>query len=186
MDLDRNKALELLRTHIHSDQLIGHSLATEAIMAGLASRFGEDSQYWGLIGLLHDIDFELTHDNPRRHTLEAARILEQAGFDAQFIAIIQSHNCEDIGGKRSTRIEFALTAAESITGLIVATALVYPDKKLSSVKASSVKKRMKEKAFARSVSRERIMECELMGIDLPLFIDISLAAMNKISDDLGL
>lgn len=184
--MNREQALRLLHTHIANDQLIKHSLATEAIMARIARELGADADYWGMLGLLHDIDFDQTKDSPAEHTRVAATMLQEAGFDQEFIAIVQSHNTESLGGTRSRTVEFALTAAESITGLIVATALVYPDKKLASVKSSSIKKRMKEKAFARTVSRERVMECEQAGLEFDRFVELSLESMRAISEVLGL
>ncbi|MBN2381503.1 HDIG domain-containing protein [bacterium] len=184
--MDRATALGLLREQIGTDQLIKHCLATEAIMISLARELGQDEERWALIGLLHDLDFEETKDTPEQHTLKAAPLLKQQGFDDDFIAIIQSHNAEELGRVRTRSVEYALTAAESITGLIVATALVYPDKKIASVKSKSVRKRMKEVSFARAVSRERIRECEHLGMDLDHFIELSLAAMSRISADLGL
>lgn len=184
--MKREEALTLVKKYMETDTLVKHCLATEAIMRKIASRLDQDPERFGLIGLLHDIDFDETKDIPEKHTLQAEKILRENGFDDDFIRIIQSHNAEEIGRERTQPEEFALTASESITGLIVATTLVYPDKKLASVKAKSIKKRMKEKAFARSVSRERIQECEKFGIPLAEFIEISLEAMREISEDLGL
>jgi len=184
--MDREKSLELLKSHLNNDVLVKHSIATEAIMRKLADRLNEDKDRWGLIGLLHDLDFEQTKNDPEKHTLITGEILKEHGYDDDFISAIQSHNTEEIGGERKTAVEFALTSAESITGLIVATTLVYPDKKLASVKPKSIRKRMKEKAFARSVSRERIRECDQLGLEFTEFVDISLDAMREISDQLGL
>jgi uncharacterized protein len=184
--MDRQEALSLLKTHLMNDQLIKHSIATEAIMAAIALEAGENPERWGLIGLLHDIDFELTRDTPQRHTLEAETILRAAGFDDDFISIIQSHNAEEIGRQRERQVEFALSAAESITGMVVAAALVHPDKKIAAVKASSIRKRMKDKAFARAVSRERILECERAGIKFERFVELSLESMAAIGHQLGL
>jgi predicted hydrolase (HD superfamily) len=104
----------------------------------------------------------------------------------EVIDAIKGHNADNLGGKRKTTFEHALTAAECITGLIVATALVYPDKKITSVKPQSIIKRMKQKEFARNVNRDYIRECELIGIPLEEFVALSLAAMCTISDQLGL
>lgn len=184
--MNREDAVVLLKKHLNNEMLLKHSFATEAIMRKLAEFFGENIEKWGLIGLLHDLDFEQTKDNPSKHSLITEQILKENNVEQEIINVIKSHNVEEIGGKRDKRIEFALTAAETITGLIVATTLVYPDKKISSVKSKSVKKRMKEKAFARSVSRERIRECEQLGIEFPQFVELSLEAMRGISDVLGL
>ncbi|MFC1852884.1 HDIG domain-containing metalloprotein [candidate division CSSED10-310 bacterium] len=184
--MNRDSALQLLKKYIQNDQLIKHSLATEAIMRKLAVELDEDPERWGMIGLLHDLDFDQTKDNPEKHTVIAAKLLTDNGFDQNFIDAVQSHNAEELGLERKTTVEFALTAAESITGLIVATTLVYPEKKIAAVKSKSIRKRMKAKAFARAVSRERILECEQLGVEFPRFVEISLTAMGEISDELGL
>lgn len=184
--MTREEAYGLLREHVTVENLIKHCLATEAIMRALARRIGEDEETWGLAGLLHDLDFEETKDTPERHALRTAEILGDCDVSAEVIDAIKAHNGETLGIERGTKFGHALAAAETITGLIVATALVYPDKKLSSVKVSSVTKRMKKKDFARAVNREIIMECEGIGLSLNEFVEISLDAMRGISDELGL
>lgn len=182
--MTRDEALELLKTHLTQDSLIKHSLATEAIMRALAARFGEDAERWGLLGLLHDLDFEMTKDNMAQHGKKTIELLGQTLDDAGRQAIL-SHN-EMTGSVRVSRLDHALAAAESVTGLVAATALIYPDRKLTSVKVSSVTKRMKQPAFARAVSRETIMECEKIGLTLEEFIALSIDAMKTVADDLGL
>jgi len=177
---------EVFNQYVKTEALIKHCVATEAIMRALARRLGEDEFLWGVAGLLHDLDFEETKDDPASHTLLAARILEERGVCRPVIEAIKAHNAEALAINRREPLDFALIAAESITGLIVATALVLPEKKLSQVKASSVIKRMKEKAFARNVRREAIRECERLGLSLEEFVQISLTAMQGISERLGL
>lgn len=184
--LTRDEVISLLNEHITNENLRKHCLATEAIMRKLAERLGEDVDDWGLIGLAHDIDYEQTKDEPERHTLVTAEILRQKGVPEDYIRAIISHNEAVPGSQRTTPLEHLLSAAENMTGLIVATALIMPDKKLASVKPKSVRKRMKEKAFARSVDRSAILECEQAGIPLDEFIQLSLQAMQEISDQLGL
>jgi len=185
--MDRNRALELLRTHVKNENMINHCLASEAVMRSLARELGENEESWGLAGLLHDIDVEITDADLAVHTREAANILEAEGVDPEIIEAVRLHNEEaHPGEKRSQKFHHALAAGETITGLIIATAMVYPDKKLASVKPKSITKRMKETAFARSVNRDIIRECELIGIELPRFAEIALGAMQGISDDLGL
>jgi len=184
--MDRKEALRLLREHVRTPNLIKHCLATEAIMRALARRLGEAEERWALAGLLHDLDFEATREKPDRHGLETERVLRQKGLDEDIILAIKAHNAAALGLERSTRFEHALAAAETLTGLIVATALVYPDRKLRSVKPSSVLKRLKKKDFARNVDREIVRECERLGIALPDFVALSLEAMQGIADDLGL
>jgi putative nucleotidyltransferase with HDIG domain len=184
--MNRNTALELLKSYLKTDTLIKHSLATEAIMKELASILGRDVELWGLTGLLHDLDFELTMNEPARHALCTAELLEKYDMKSEIIQAIKAHNGELLGIARGSELDFALASSETITGLIVATALVYPDKKLSSVKQKSILKRFKEKAFARSVDREIITECKNLGLDLERFVEISLKAMQGISEELGL
>lgn len=154
-------------------------------MRAIARELGEDEDKWGLTGLLHDLDAELTAGNPNEHGLQTRELLK-GKIDEECIQAIVMHNEEATGLPRNNKFEHALAAGETITGLITATALVYPDKRLASVKCKSISKRMKQKAFAASVNRENIMECEQAGIPLDRFVEISLSAMQQISDDLGL
>ena len=184
--MDRGAALTLLASHVGHDTLMKHCLATEAVMRHLARRLGFDEDAWGLAGLLHDLDYDATKDDMARHGLLTAEILEGMGVGPEIIEAIKAHNAENLGLSRSAPIDFALTAGETITGLIVAVALVYPDKRLRSVKPSSVIKRMKETHFARTVNRGHIMLCEKLGLSLTEFVHLSLAAMSDIDGELGL
>lgn len=184
--MNRNEALDLLGQHVKNDRMISHCLASEAVMRALARRLGRDEEKWGLAGLLHDLDVELCNADLRVHGLETERILRGKGLDDEIIDAIRMHNETAARAKRSTEFQHALAAGETITGLIIATAMVYPDRKIASVKGKSVVKRMKEKAFAASVSRENILECEKIGIPLEEFVELSLHAMRGISDRLGL
>ena len=184
--MDRHQALDLLESHLRADNLKKHCLATEAVMRALAKRFDEPVELWGITGLLHDLDYEETAENPSEHGLKTAAILADSGLPAEVISAIKAHNAEVLGLERRSRLDFALTCAESITGMVIATALVYPDKRLKSVKPKSILKRMKQKDFARRVNREQIRLCEEIGVDLADFAEISLKAMQGISDKLGL
>jgi putative nucleotidyltransferase with HDIG domain len=182
----RQEALQLVREYVKNENLVKHCLATEAVMSALADRLGEDKAKWSLTGLLHDLDVELVNHDLSRHTLETERILREKGVDDDIILAIKMHNERAQGTKRSQKFHHALAAGETLTGLIIATTLVYPDKKIGSVKPKSVRKRMKEKAFAAGVDRDIIMECETLGLTLDEFIEISVRAMQGIADDLGL
>jgi putative nucleotidyltransferase with HDIG domain len=184
--LNREDALALVEEYIQNPNMIKHCLASEAVLKALAKRLGEDEEKWGLAGLLHDIDVELVNADLKKHGLEAERILKEKGLDEEIVRAIKLHNEMAHGEKRSEKFHYALAAGETITGLIIATTLVYPDKKIKSVKPKSIKKRMKEKAFAASVNRDTIMECEKLGLDITEFAQISLSAMQGIADDLGL
>ncbi len=182
----REYYLNLLHTHVKNPKMIAHSLASEAVMRALARKFGEDENVWGLAGLLHDIDVEWTEADSFRHGPEGAAFLQEHDIPAEVTEAIRLHNERAAGGeKRSTRLHHALAAGETITGLIFAVALVYPDKKISSVKPKSVTKRMKEKLFAASVKRENISECEQIGIPLPEFAQLALEALAPIEEQLG-
>ena len=182
----REQALIRLRDNVSNEKTIVHSLASEAVMRALALHLGEDEDRWGLTGLLHDIDVEVTNADPKVHALKAKELLADFGLDEEMLDAIRMHNDEATGLPRSTQFQHALAAGETITGLIYATTLVYPDKKIGSVKYKSVRKRMKEKAFAASVNRDHIMECEQIGIPLDEFIQLSVDAMRGISDEIGL
>jgi len=184
--MKRDEALTLLHEYIKNPRMIHHCLASEVVMKALARRLGKDEEKWGLAGLLHDLDVEKVDGNPKIHALETARILEELGVDADIIDAIKMHNEEATGLDRTNEFQHALSCGETITGLIIATTLVYPDKKLASVKPKSITKRMKTSAFAASVSREKIRECELIGIPLNEFAELSLVAMQSISDELGM
>ena len=155
-------------------------------MKALAKKLGEDVEKWGLAGLLHDIDVEITHADPKIHGVKGAEMLEKEGYDPEIIDAIRTHNEMATGLERTTKFQHALAAGETITGLIVATTLVYPDKKLASVKPKSVVKRMTEKAFAASVKRESILECEKIGIPLTDFAELAIDAMKGIAQEIGL
>ena len=184
--ITRERAVELLEKHLKEPHLRKHALASEAVMRALAQRLQQDEEKWGLAGLLHDLDAEETAGDMTRHTHRTEEILRREGVDEEIIRAIAMHNEAARDEKRGTPFEHALAAAETITGLIVATALVYPDRRLASVKAKSVRKRMKEKAFAAGVDREIIRECERLGLSLDEFIDLSLEAMQEIASTLEL
>jgi putative nucleotidyltransferase with HDIG domain len=176
-----------MKKHVTSENLWKHSLATEAVMRKMAERIGEDPETWALVGLAHDIDFDETKDNPARHTVVGAEILRSNGVAEIYVKAVTSHN-EAIPGwtPRNTPLEHGLACCEAITGLVVATALVMPDKKLASVKPKSVKKRMGQSAFARNVDRNAILECETIGVPIEDFCALAVEAMQSISDKLGL
>jgi uncharacterized protein len=186
MPFANKEALQLLNTHVRNERMVSHCLASEEVMRALARRLGRDEEAWALAGLLHDLDIEIVEGDLKVHGLEAERILKEQGVDPEIIDAIVMHNEAASARKRQTEFQHALAAAETITGLIVATAMVYPDKKLASVKTKSIVKRMKEKAFAASVNRDNIRECEQIGIPLDEFVGIALSAMQGISDRLGL
>ena len=184
--MNRTEALNLLKKYVKSDRMIAHCISSEAVMRTVAIHLHQDDEKWALAGLLHDIDVEVTNGNPLTHALEAENILKPLGFDSEIIDAIKMHNEQATGLPRTTVFQHALACCETITGLITATTMVYPDKKVASVKTSSVVKRMKEKHFAASVSRENILECEKIGIPLPQFAEMAIKAMCNVSEEIGL
>jgi len=134
MLLSREDALVLLHQYVKNDKMIEHSLASEAVMKALAAHLGRDEEKWAQAGLLHDLDVEVTNADAHTHGLESARILTEMGMDADLVDAIKMHNEAATGMERNTEFQHALAAGETITGLITATSLVYPDKKVSSVK----------------------------------------------------
>ncbi len=182
--LSREEALELVRKYITNEKLVKHVLAVEAIMRKLAERLGENSELWGLVGLLHDLDYELTQSDPSKHGLVAAEIL-RGKLPDDAIRAIMAHNVKT-GVSDNSRLAIALRAADAVSGLIIATALVMPNKKLSEVKLDTLKRKLKQKDFARGVKREQIYECEKLGINLEEFLDLSLRALQEIAPVLGL
>ena len=184
-NLERERALGLLKEYVKSDGLIKHCLAAEAAMRAYAVRFGGDPDSWGLAGLLHDFDWEI-HPNAEEHPVAGAPILRAAGVPEDVIYTIQAH-AEYLNLDRQSWMDKALPAVDELSGFIIAVTLVRPSKSLRDVDVSSVKKKMKDKAFARAVKREDIVQgAELLGASLDEHIQLVLDAMREIAPDLGL
>lgn len=181
----RDEALKLLKEKIQNQNLIKHSLAVEACMKALAKYFDDDEERWALAGLLHDIDYEETKNNPKEHSLTGAKILENLGLDKEIVEAVKAHN-EIHGLDPETKMAKALFCVDPLTGLIVAATLVLPDKKIASLTTRNILNRFKEKSFARGANREIIKRCQDIGLLLEKFIEICLLAMQKISKDIGL
>lgn len=184
MLISREEALELIRRHVGSDKLVKHMLAVEAIMRALARRLGGDEELWGLTGLLHDLDYEIVGKDMSKHGLVSAEMLKDI-LPEEALNAIRAHN-EHTGFKDDTPLAKALRAADQVSGLIIATALVMPNKKLAEVKVKSLLKKFKQKDFARNVKREKILLCRDLGLELEEFLEIALKALQGISDNLGL
>jgi len=183
--MTREEALDSVRENVENENSVKHMLATEAIMRALAKRFGEDEEEWGLAGLLHDIDVELTEGDMSNHGKLGADLVREMGAGEAVAHAVIAHN-ETLGVPRETMMDKALFCADPLTGLITAAALVRPDKKLGSVEAKSVRKRFKEKSFAAGANRETIAACSEIGLELEEFMELSLKAMQGIAGDLGL
>lgn len=181
--MTREEALALVKKYLKNKNLVKHSLAVEACMKALARRLGEDEEIWGMAGLLHDLDYEITQKDPQRHTQETVKILHEYGLSDVILRAIQAHAgcvpCE-------TKMEWAIFAVDPLTGLIIAATLMHPTKKLKEVDLGFVKRRYKEKSFARGAKREDIEQSKNLGLDLDEFISICLEAMQSIDTELGL
>ena len=181
--MTREEALAALKGHLKNKNLFKHCLAEEAILRALAQRLREDEHLWGLAGLLHDIDYEETEGDTERHTIVGAEILRKLGVDERIVHATLAHNDK---APRESTLDKALFASDPLTGLIVAAALITPEKKLSAIDTQFVLNRFKEKAFARGARREDILTCSEIGLALEEFVDIGLRAMQEISDELSL
>jgi putative nucleotidyltransferase with HDIG domain len=183
--VDRTTALELVKKHVKNKNLIKHMLATEAVMGALAEKFGQDAEKWKLAGLLHDIDYDQTAADPDKHSVIGAQMLEDMGVDPDIVYAVRCHN-EAHGDPRNSLLDKSLYAADPVTGFIVAGALIHPSKKLASIDVDFLQKRFKESSFAKGANRQQMASCSELDLDLPEFLDISLKAIQGISDDLGL
>lgn len=181
--MDRDKALGLVKEHLKNKNLIKHSLAVEACMRAMARRFGQDEERWGLAGILHDMDYEVTEKSPELHTQETVRILQDIGVEEDIIRTIKAHAgqapCE-------TEMEYSIFSIDPLTGLIIAATLMHPSRKIGEIDLGFVKRRYKEKSFARGARREDIEQIQEIGVNLDEFLTICIEAMQGIHTDLGL
>jgi putative nucleotidyltransferase with HDIG domain len=186
----RADTLALAHQYTASESLRKHMLAVEAAMRAYAAKFGEDEERWGIAGLIHDFDYERfpnnAHSPTEEHPSEGVRILRAKGYPEDILQAILGH-AHYTNTPRESRMAKTLFAVDELTGLITATALVRPTKSVHEVEAKSVRKKMKDKAFARGVSREDVIKgAEELGVDLDEHINFVIAAMQARSADLGL
>lgn len=189
--MTREEAYQILKSLITNENLIRHHLACEAAMKALYNRLSPtpnlaDEEKWGIVGLLHDADYELSKNHPEKHTL----ILEEKlgnKIEAKLMYAIKSHNWRANNVEPKTRLDWSIFCCDELTGLIIAATLIHPDKKLSSLTADFIMKRFNEPSFAKGANREQIKFCEKeLSIPLEEFINIVLSAMQKIAPELGL
>jgi putative nucleotidyltransferase with HDIG domain len=186
----RADALALMHEYTLSESLRKHMLAVEAAMRAYAAHFGEDPERWGLAGLMHDFDYErfpnASHAPDAEHPAEGARMLRALGYPDDVVAAILGH-APYTGVARATRMARTLFAVDELTGLITATALVKPSRSVHDVDARSVRKKMKDKAFARGVSREDVVHgAEELEVELDSHIQFVIDAMRASAEDIGL
>ena len=183
--IERQSALALLAEQKTPPSLLQHALASEAIMRALAQHFGENEDIWGLTGLLHDLDYPATAENAARHGLDTADMLVGQLPDEALTAI-RAHNAEMNGAAGpASRFDYALRCGETVTGLISAAALMRPTG-MEGMEVKSIKKKMKDKAFAASVCRDNIRQCAEAGLELDAFLALSIEAMRAHAAELGL
>jgi putative nucleotidyltransferase with HDIG domain len=177
--------MDLVRRHIKTDNLMTHILAVEAVMRYFARQFGEDEELWGCIGLAHDIDYE---EHPEEHLQHTRPILEEAGWPEEYIRAVLSHGWGIVTDvKPETKLEKTLYTIDELTGLVAATALVRPSKSVLDMKAKSVKKKWKSRAFSAGVDREVIQQgADMLGMELSEVITWTIMGMREAADQIGL
>ena len=196
--MDRENAFSLVNKLIKNKNLIKHSLAVEEIMRDLALDLNKknsektdagfkmfDEEKWALAGLVHDIDYEDTADDPLRHSLVSEGILRENGFDEDIVYAVKVHN-DTHGLPFKSEMDIALFASDPVSGLIVASALINTDKKIDSINTDFVVKRYREKSFAKGANRKQMLACEKLGYTLEEFLSVALSAMKKIGAQIGL
>jgi putative nucleotidyltransferase with HDIG domain len=186
--MDREAALKIVREYTKNENLVKHMLAVEAAMRAYARRYGEDEETWGVVGLLHDFDWEVHPDvAPDGHPTAGAPLLRERGVPEEIIRSILSHATEVTGVERTTTMDRALYAVDELTGLITAVALVRPSRSLYDVDLAAIQKKWKDKAFARGAKREDIERGAAdLGVPLDEHIAVVLKAMQGIARELGL
>ena len=184
--MNRQDAYDIVREYVKNENLVKHMLAVEAAMRAYAQRFGEDPESWGMVGLLHDFDWEI-HPTLDQHPMDGAPILRERGVSDADINAILSH-AEHSGVPRTTLRDKALFAVDELTGLITAAALVRPSKSVLDMEVSSIRKKWKDKAFAAGVNRDDVVQgCADLGVDLwEEHVPLVLKAMQGIAPELGL
>jgi predicted hydrolase (HD superfamily) len=179
----REEAVQLLEEWVENEGLRNHMRCVEVAMRSYARRFGEDEEKWGLAGLMHDLDWE---KYPEEHPVRAVTFLREQGVDEDVLHAILAHRADFTGVTPESQLDKTLLACDEITGLVTATALVRPSG-ISDLTPKSVKKKMKDPAFARGVDREEVKHAvELLGVDLDQHIQTVIDAMREIADELGL
>jgi len=183
--ITQSEAKQLLLEKVKAPNLQKHCLAVSAIMQGLAEEVDEDAEQWAICGLVHDIDFGETESKPEKHGIIAQEILRDK-VSEDILHSILAHNWEHTSTQPETKMDFALIAADAVSGLIIATALIYPSKKLADVNLKSITKRFKAKDFARACRRDNMLYCEKLELEKEKFFEVALESLKKISDDLEL
>ncbi len=181
----REEALELLHEYNKTDNLRKHAYSVEAVMRYIARKYGENEDMWGVIGLIHDLDYE---QFPQEHCTKTREILEEHGWPSEYIRAVVSHGwgiCSDV--KPETRLEMTLYTIDELTGLVAASAMVRPSKSVLDLTVKSVKKKWKSPAFAAGVDRSIITKgAEMLGIEVSELIEDTIMGMREVAHDIGL
>jgi uncharacterized protein len=183
--MNRQEADDFLKQHLDNINLLKHSYAVEVVMRKLANHFDENEDDWGIAGLLHDIDYEQTKNDPEKHSLVGGEMLKEKGISQAIVDSVITHN-ESHNIPRESMMAKSLYCVDPLTGLIVATALVLPEKNMKSVTVENVLNRFKEKSFAKGATRETILKCKEINLSLEEFVSLGVEAMKTISNKLGL
>ena len=183
--MNHEEALEMIKANVKNQNIVRHMIAVEAIMKALAEYLKEDGDLWGLTGLVHDIDYEKTAENFKKHGILAEDMLK-GKVSEETLRAIKAHNHENSGVMPESRLEKGLIASDAVSGLIVACALVMPSKKVRDVDVKTVSKKFRDKDFARGADRQRIIVCEDLGLSKEEFFGIALKEIQNVSQDLGI
>ncbi len=182
--ITREESIAIVKQHVKNENLIKHMVAVGAIMRGLAEKLGGDPDLWEAVGILHDVDYEEVGQDWTKHGAISAEIVKEL-IPEEGLFAIRAHNPQT-GSLPKSKMDWSLYAADGLSGLIIAQGLMMPDKKIASIKVSSLGKRMKDKSFAKGVNRENIVKCIEFGLDLDEFFRIGLDSMAKVGGELGL
>jgi uncharacterized protein len=182
--MSREESLKLVRAHVAKENNVKHMIAVGAVMKEVAAKLGEDASLWEMIGILHDVDFEVC-SGPADHTIKAKELLGGVVSDT-VIDTIMAHNHEHTGVSVDTKVKRALIACDAVSGLVLACALVMPSKRLADINPGSLMRKFKSKDFAKGVSRERILLCIELGVSLDDFLAAALRGMLVRASELGL
>ncbi len=183
--ISKDEAIEIMEENVGTKNLQNHMLAVAQIMKRLAEEMDKDEEKWEILGIVHDVDYEKTKDDPEKHALKSAEMME-GKVPEDVIRAIKAHNHEHTGVEPEDDMEYAIHAADAVSGLIVATALVMPNSKLEEARPKSVEKKFDDSSFAKNIDRDRILYCEKLGLERDEFLELSLRALQDIDEKLGL
>lgn len=178
--IGKEEALRILEQNIRNEKLRKHCILVSLLMKCLAKELGENQQEWEIVGLLHDIDYEKTKDNPKAHASIAAEMLD-GKLDEKSLYAIRAHNFENTGAEPRSKMDFALLVADALSGLVIAAMLMMPNKTIGEIRLDTLAKKFKQKDFARNVSRENIMLCEKLGISKEKLFETALSSLTGFS-----